>query len=186
MRPAHGRPRPRGRAGAGRAPHHHRSVVGAASGRPAVTAPADADKKRSAAAPGGASGDEGPATAGDALAFGMECYEASSYEAALEAFELALELPGKGAMRLAGSPRTYACASEGEMNAAMYNMICCLCRLGEEERALAVLDSLLKNGFGDLDALRTDADLAALRSSPRFQVALAVAGLKRVFGPDGS
>ena len=116
----------------------------------------------------------------------MECYEAASYEAALEAFELALELPGKGAMRLSGSPRTYACASEGEMNAAMYNMICCLCRLGEEERALAVLDSLLKNGFGDLDALRTDADLAALRSSPRFQVALAVAGLKRVFGPDGS
>ena len=33
--------------------------------------------------------------------------------------QLSLELPGRGFMRLAGSPKEYACASEGEENAAL-------------------------------------------------------------------
>ena len=33
--------------------------------------------------------------------------------------QLSLELPGSGVMRLAGSPKEYSCASEGEENAAL-------------------------------------------------------------------
>ena len=36
---------------------------------------------------------------------------------------LRLQLPGSGVMRMSGSVREYSCASEGEENAALYNMV---------------------------------------------------------------
>lgn len=45
----------------------------------------------------------------------------------------AAQLPGSGVMRLSGSVREYSCASEGEENAALYNMACCWARLGEKQ-----------------------------------------------------
>jgi hypothetical protein len=36
-------------------------------------------------------------------------------------------------MRLSGSVREYACASEGEENAALYNMACCWAVLGQKQ-----------------------------------------------------
>lgn len=47
--------------------------------------------------------------------------------------QLSLELPGAGVMRLAGSPKEYSCASEGEENAALYNMACCWAALGQKQ-----------------------------------------------------
>ena len=48
-----------------------------------------------------------PATAGEALSMGVERLNAGEAEAAVELFQAALGLPGKGAMRLKNSPREY-------------------------------------------------------------------------------
>lgn len=66
-------------------------------------------------------------------------------------------------MRLAGSPKEYSCASEGEENAALYNMACCWAALGQRASALTVLEALLDNNFADYAAIRADPDLAPLR-----------------------
>ena len=78
-------------------------------------------------------------------------------------FQLALELPGSGFMRMAGSPKEYACPSEGEEQAALYNMACAYCRMNKASAALTCLEALLESGFEDYNALKTDADLAAAR-----------------------
>lgn len=36
-------------------------------------------------------------------------------------------------MRMAGSPKEYSCASEGEENSALYNMACCWAALGQKQ-----------------------------------------------------
>lgn len=36
-------------------------------------------------------------------------------------------------MRLSGSVREYSCPSEGEENAALYNMACCWAALGQKQ-----------------------------------------------------
>ena len=78
-------------------------------------------------------------------------------------FQLALELPGSGFMRMAGSPKEYACASEGEEQAALYNMACSYCRMGQPSAALTCLEALLDSGFEDYNAIRSDPDLASAR-----------------------
>ena len=94
-------------------------------------------------------------------------------------------------MRLAGSPRETSCASEGEEAAALYNMACCWCRLGQPKPALACLEALLEGGaFTDFAALRADADLAAARG-PALDALLAkhdgpLARLLRPKPADGS
>jgi hypothetical protein len=65
-------------------------------------------------------------------------------------------------MRLAGSPKEYSCASEGEENAALYNMACSYCRLGQPPAAMTCIEALLENGFTDYDNLTSDPDLAEL------------------------
>lgn len=61
-------------------------------------------------------------------------------------FNLALELPGNGAYRMATSPREYSCPSDAEENAALYNMACCYAQLGQVSAAMTCLEAVLENG----------------------------------------
>jgi hypothetical protein len=61
-------------------------------------------------------------------------------------FNLALELPGNGAYRVSGSPREYLCPSDAEENAALYNMACAYCQMGQGEAALTCVEAVLENG----------------------------------------
>lgn len=72
----------------------------------------------------------------------------------------------------ADSPKEYACPSEGEERAALYNMACSFSRLEEADSGITVLRGLLETGFDELDTLRTDEDLAFLRQSPEFDALL--------------
>ncbi|KAL4420136.1 hypothetical protein ABPG77_010352 [Micractinium sp. CCAP 211/92] len=114
-----------------------------------------ADKLRSEA--------DTPQRAREAIDRGLQLFGAGQYREAIDMFQLSLELPGSGVMRLSGSVREYSCASEGEENAALYNMACCWARLGEKQPALTVLEALLDNGFEDVRTIRSDPDLAPLR-----------------------
>lgn len=67
-------------------------------------------------------------------------------QAAIDLFNLALELPGNGAYRLSGSPREYACPSDAEEHAALYNMACCYAQMGQKAAALTCLESILESG----------------------------------------
>lgn len=99
----------------------------------------------------------------DAIQQGLELFAQQKYAEAVEAFRLSLELPGSGVMREAGSPREFACASEGEENAALYNMACCYCKLGQISSAYTCIEALLENGFEDVHALKSDPDLSPIQ-----------------------
>lgn len=60
--------------------------------------------------------------------------------------------------------REYACPSQGEEHAALYNMACAYAAMGQKTPALTCIEGLLDSGFEDFKTLRTDPDLAALRS----------------------
>ena len=107
----------------------------------------------------------GPRTSREAIAAGLEAYQQQQYQQAVSLFEQALELPGSGSMRLAGTVREYACASQGEEHAALYNMACAYVAMGQNTAALTCVEGLLESGFEDFKTLRTDPDLAALRGS---------------------
>ena len=68
--------------------------------------------------------------------------------------------------------KEYACPSDGEEQAALYNMACCYARLKEVESGLLCLKGLLESGFVDYDTLRTDQDLEGLRASSEFEAVL--------------
>jgi hypothetical protein len=51
-----------------------------------------------------------------------------------------------GAYRMSGSPREYACPSDAEEHAALYNMACCYAQLGQQAAALTCLESILETG----------------------------------------
>ncbi|KAL4458694.1 hypothetical protein ABPG75_013559 [Micractinium tetrahymenae] len=104
-----------------------------------------------------------PQRAREAIDRGLQLFNGGQYREAIDMFQLSLELPGSGVMRLSGSVREYSCASEGEENAALYNMACCWARLGQKQSALTVLEALLDNGFEDVQTVRSDPDLASLR-----------------------
>lgn len=103
-----------------------------------------------------------PQRAREAIDRGLQLFSTGQYREAIDMFQLSLELPGSGVMRLSGSVREYSCASEGEENAALYNMACCWARLGQKQPALTVLEALLDNGFEDVRTIRADPDLAPL------------------------
>ncbi|CAG9465973.1 unnamed protein product [Pedinophyceae sp. YPF-701] len=117
---------------------------------------------------------EGPATCRAALDMGMELYGEGDFKGALGMFEKSLDLPGSGFMRIAGTVREYACPSEGEEQAALYNMACAYCQMGPEEggpkveAALACLKGAVEAGFEDVRAMEQDADLAAAVRAPGF------------------
>ncbi|PSC71097.1 Tetratricopeptide-like helical [Micractinium conductrix] len=118
-------------------------------------ASARADKLRSEAGT--------PQRAREAIDAGLQKFAAGEYQTAVDLFQLSLELPGSGVMRMSGSVREYSCASEGEENAALYNMACCYAALGQKQAALTVLEALLDNEFDQVATIRSDADLAPLR-----------------------
>ena len=52
---------------------------------------------------------------------------------------------------------------------AYYNLACGYARVGQKDRALDALSNAVAEGFTDRNAYETDADLAPLRSEPRFR-----------------
>ena len=92
-----------------------------------------------------------------------EILHASGVDAAVApafAASAALELPGAGVARYASSPREYRCASDGEVQSALYNAACCHAQLGNAAEALEALEGAMENGFDDFDAALADDDLA--------------------------
>ena len=117
-----------------------------------------------------------PLTCAQAIDAGEAALRSGNAPLALRLFEAALDLPGSAAVRLAGSPREYSCASDAEAAAALYNMACAYVALGELEPALTCLEGAVEGGGKEIaEAARSDADLAALRessSSRNFETAL--------------
>ncbi|KAJ9528654.1 hypothetical protein QJQ45_020564 [Haematococcus lacustris] len=126
----------------------------------------------------------GPKRCKDAIDKGLQLFSAGEYRAAIDYFNLALELPGSGAYRMAGSPREYSCPSDGEENACLYNMGCAWAKLGQKESALTCLEAVLDNGFEEYSTMAADPDLQAL--GPELQALIAryngpVAKVSRTF-----
>ena len=61
----------------------------------------------------------GPRTAGAAIALGVERLGEGEPREAIRLFQLALELPGKGAFRMRGSPKEYRCGRVHDLHAAI-------------------------------------------------------------------
>ena len=59
--------------------------------------------------------------------------------------------------------REVSCPSDGEEQAALYNMACSYARLGQREAALTCLEAVLESGYSDTQSLRSDPDLEGLR-----------------------
>mmetsp|Transcript_28679 Transcript_28679/g.80745 ORF Transcript_28679/g.80745 Transcript_28679/m.80745 type:complete len:218 (-) Transcript_28679:201-854(-) len=104
-----------------------------------------------------------PKNCKQAIDVGLELYRQKQFSEAIAVFQKSLELPGSGVMRLSGTVREYSCPSTGEENAALYNMACAYCQLGQAQSALTCVQGVLENEFDDFKALRTDPDLAALQ-----------------------
>lgn len=59
------------------------------------------------------------------------------------------------------------------MSAAVhYNLACSYALLGQREQALEILEQAVALGYADLDHLRDDGDLEALRDDPRYRALL--------------
>ncbi|KAI8474785.1 MAG: hypothetical protein J3K34DRAFT_109787 [Monoraphidium minutum] len=127
-----------------------------------------AQRRREMAASEGAAGDKGPKRCKEAIDAGLALFQQQQYQAAIDSFNLALELPGNGAYRLPGSPREFLCPSDAEENAALYNMACCYAQMGQTDAALTCVDAVLENGFADVQTMMSDPDLAPLRG-PQLQ-----------------
>ena len=59
--------------------------------------------------------------------------------------------------------------SDGEKQAALYNIACAHAVRGDVEKGLEAVAGCLEAGYEDVGTLRADADLAPLRSDPRFE-----------------
>ncbi|KAM7256534.1 hypothetical protein ACFE04_012275 [Oxalis oulophora] len=108
---------------------------------------------------------------------GLQLYKAGKYEEALEKFESVL-----------GSKPT-----PDEASVASYNVACCYSKLNQLQAGLSALEDALKDGFEDFKRIRTDPDLANLRTSPDFEPLMkrfdesfinesAVNAIKSIFG----
>ncbi|BDA46384.1 probable protein MET1, chloroplastic at C-terminar half [Coccomyxa sp. Obi] len=104
-----------------------------------------------------------PQSSSEAIQRGIEELKAGRPNEAIELFQAALELPGNGCMRFAGTVREYRCASEGEEQAALYNMACAYAALRQTESALTCLEGAFEAGLSDYAAVRSDPDLDAVR-----------------------
>lgn len=60
---------------------------------------------------------------------------------------------------VAGTVREISCPSDGEEQAALYNMACAYAQLRQTESALTCLEAVLETGFEDMQGLRSDPDL---------------------------
>jgi TolB-like protein/Flp pilus assembly protein TadD len=63
---------------------------------------------------------------------------------------------------------TRALAIDPEENSTLYNVACIHALLGERERALDILETTVRNGFGQKEWMENDPDFATLQSEPRF------------------
>ncbi|CAL8471406.1 g10948 [Coccomyxa elongata] len=108
-----------------------------------------------------------PEDARGAIAVGLELYNAGDYETALGIFEKAMTLPGTGLKQFRDKPPTI---SNGEKQAALYNIACCQSRLGKIEPGLMALAGALEAGYEDYQQIREDPDLEAVRADKRFQM----------------
>lgn len=104
----------------------------------------------------------------EAIDKGLELFQAKQYQQAVDMFNLALELPGNGAYRLAGSPREFRWeemwaaghakgSSPPELAGAAVQWVCCSCH--ENWYGIAVLPKAgsLSHDVGGL--LERQADL---------------------------
>lgn len=62
-----------------------------------------------------------------------------------------------------------AVASDGEKISAYYNIACCLSQTGNTHDGLLALLEALQMGYEDFQQIRSDPDLEALRSDPKFE-----------------
>lgn len=87
---------------------------------------------------------------------GLQLYKNGKYEEAREKFESVL-----------GSMPT---PEEGSV--ASYNVACCYSKLNQIQAGLSALEDALEAGYEDFKRIRTDPDLANLRTSDEFEVLL--------------
>mmetsp|Transcript_25654 Transcript_25654/g.48626 ORF Transcript_25654/g.48626 Transcript_25654/m.48626 type:complete len:230 (-) Transcript_25654:322-1011(-) len=115
------------------------------------------------------SAEDSPINAAEALEWGQAKFDQADYEGAVELFREVFTLPGSGAMRYQGTLREISCASNGEENAALYNIACSYAKMGNVAQGLQAISDCMENGFDDFDAIRSDPDLAPIRASPDFE-----------------
>eukprot|EP01025_Chloroclados_australasicus_P027488 TRINITY_DN2725_c2_g1_i4.p2 TRINITY_DN2725_c2_g1~~TRINITY_DN2725_c2_g1_i4.p2 ORF type:complete len:278 (+),score=24.36 TRINITY_DN2725_c2_g1_i4:50-835(+) len=109
-----------------------------------------------------------PKVCSQAINLGLQQFEKGNYQQAIEYFTVALELPGNGAYRFANSIREYSCPSEGEEQAALYNLTCSYAKLKQIDSALICLEALLEAGYDDFEQIRSDPDLYILKGKQQF------------------
>ena len=56
-----------------------------------------------------------------------------------------------------------SCPSDGEEQAALYNMACAYAQLKQSEAAITCLEAVLEAGFDDIAGVRADPDLDPIR-----------------------
>ncbi|KAL0369355.1 UNVERIFIED_CONTAM: protein MET1, chloroplastic [Sesamum angustifolium] len=84
---------------------------------------------------------------------GLQLYKTGKYEEALEKFESIL-----------GSK-----PEANEAAVASYNVACCYAKLNQIQAGLSALEDALEAGFEDFKRIRTDPDLANIRTSEDFE-----------------
>ncbi|GKV30277.1 hypothetical protein SLEP1_g39104 [Rubroshorea leprosula] len=83
---------------------------------------------------------------------GLQLYKSAKYEEALEKFESVLgSRPGPE-----------------EASVASYNVACCYAKLNQIQAGISALQDALQMGFEDFKRIRTDPDLANIRTSKEF------------------
>ncbi|XP_058086929.1 protein MET1, chloroplastic [Magnolia sinica] len=108
---------------------------------------------------------------------GLQLYKSGKYEEALERFESVL-----------GSKPELT-----EASVASYNVACCYSMLNQVQAGLSALEDAMEAGYEDFKTIRTDPDLANLRTSEEFEPLLkrfdesfinenAVNAIKSIFG----
>lgn len=112
--------------------------------------------------------EDSPISAAEALEWGQARFDKGEFESAKDLFREVFTLPGSGSMRYQGRLKELSCASEGEINAALYNMACCFAKMGRVEDGLQAMSDCMENGFDNYEAFKTDPDLQSLRQSPDF------------------
>jgi len=111
------------------------------------------------------------------LTEGLKLYKEGKYEAALENFESVL-----------GSK-----PEQREAAVTSYNVACCYSQLNQIEAGLSALGDAMEAGYEDYQTIRTDPDIANLRSSEKFKPLLdkydepfinenAINAIKNLFG----